>query len=154
MFNVEILRKGVCDSDIKAINALLDQLLESTESKRNLTRLTITDRQETAVIMVVRHDTAIVGLSVFSEKPTLTRSVGWIDDLIVDRKYRRKGIGETLIRAAIGAGVVRKLERLNGTCRPKKMEANKLCLKVGFKLVGTVNGTNFYTYEYSQNYLT
>lgn len=148
--DVRILRRGICDSDIKTINTLLGQLLEDAGGKRFIhNRSTITDCQEAAVIMVVRNnDTVITGLGVFSEKATLTRSVGWLDDLVVEKSYRRKGIGEAIIRAMIEAGRMRRLERLNCTCRPEKIEANILCLRVGFRLVGTINGTNFYTYEY------
>ena len=150
VFLVEVLRGGVWKQDINAINVLVSQLLADVGSnKRNSHNfLTISLLQNTATIMVVRDGVNIMGLGVFNEKSTLTRKIGWIDDLVVDENFRRRGIGETLIRTMIEAGKERKLERLNTTCRPEKIAANNLCLKAGFKFVGTINGTNFYTFEY------
>ena len=150
--SIEVLRKGICKSDIEAINTLVRQLLlVSAENRQHdHSYFTITRLQNTSTIMVVRNDIQIVGLGVFSIKSTLTRSggIGWVDDLVVDENHRRRGIGEALIKAMIEAGKIWELERLNGTCRPEKTAANNLCLKAGFKLVGLINGTNFYTLEY------
>jgi len=150
-FSVEVLRKGVEERDIDAINSLVAQLLGKVKKgnkRSSQNRRTVTLLQEVAAIMVVRNGGSIVGLGIFSEKPTLTHKVGWIDDLVVDENFRRRGVGEALIKAMIEAGKDRGLERLNCTCRPEKVPANNLCLKVGFKFIGTINGTNFHTFEY------
>lgn len=155
-FSVEVLQSGVWRRDVIAINSLVNQLLvdgadaDIDDCKKNYhDSSTITSLQSAATIMVVRDDYKIIGLGIFNEKSTLTYRTGWVDDLVVDKNYRRRGIGEALVRAMIMAGMFKGLERLNSTCRPEKIAANNLCLKVGFKLVGTINGTNFYTFEYN-----
>lgn len=68
---------------------------------------------------------------------------GRIKDVVVDKNYRGKGIGEKLSLEAIRVGEKLKLSKLFLTSNPKRIEANKLYQKIGFKL----STTNSYFYE-------
>lgn len=66
-----------------------------------------------------------------------------IEDLVVDELYRRKGIGEELIKYAVKQAHSLGLKHISLTSHSKRIAANNLYKKLGFKLYETNN----YTYE-------
>ncbi len=69
---------------------------------------------------------------------------GWIEDLVVDKKYRNQGIATKLINYAIEKAKVNDVLSLNFTSRPERETANRLYEKLGFKK----RGTNVYKIEF------
>lgn len=67
----------------------------------------------------------------------------WIEDLVVDKEYRGKGIATKLINHAIENAKTNRVLSLNLTSRPEKGNANKLYIKLGFKK----RDTNVYRIE-------
>jgi len=72
-----------------------------------------------------------------------TNRNGRIEDVVVDKNHRGKGIGEKLSLEAIRIGEELKLSNLFLTSNPKRTDANRLYQKMGFQL-GT---TNSYFYK-------
>ncbi|MCF6269036.1 MAG: GNAT family N-acetyltransferase [Melioribacteraceae bacterium] len=72
-----------------------------------------------------------------------TSKSGRIEDVVVDEKYRGKGIGEKLTFEAIRVAEDLKLGKLLLTSNPKRIGANKLYQKIGFQL----KITNSYFYD-------
>lgn len=68
---------------------------------------------------------------------------GWIEDLVVDKEYRGKGIATKLINYAIEYARTNGISSLNLTSRPERENANKLYGKLGFKK----RDTNVYRIE-------
>lgn len=68
---------------------------------------------------------------------------GWIEDVVVDKKYRGKGIATKLINYAIENAKACGVLSLNLTSRPERENANKLYIKLGFKR----RDTNVYRIE-------
>jgi ribosomal protein S18 acetylase RimI-like enzyme len=68
---------------------------------------------------------------------------GWIEDVVVDQNYRGQGIGENLVKKALDLAEENVIKTVNLTSRPKRVEANGLYQKLGFKKIET----NFYRYE-------
>ncbi len=68
---------------------------------------------------------------------------GWIEDLVVDKEYRNKGIATKLINYAVENAKADGVLSLNFTSRPERETANRLYLKLGFKK----RDTNVYTIE-------
>jgi len=72
-----------------------------------------------------------------------TSKNGRIEDVVVDINHRGKGIGEKLTFEAIKLGKELNISKLFLTSNPKRIEANKLYQKMGFK----PKITNTYFYE-------
>lgn len=73
--------------------------------------------------------------------PTATHA--WIEDVVVDREWRGRGIGEALTRAALERARERGAHCVDLTSRPAREEANRLYQRLGFKL----RSTNLYRFE-------
>lgn len=68
---------------------------------------------------------------------------GQLEDVVVDENYRGKGIGEKLIIAAINQAREENVKRLDLTSNPKRVAANSLYQRLGFK----IRDTNVYRME-------
>jgi ribosomal protein S18 acetylase RimI-like enzyme len=73
--------------------------------------------------------------------PSGTRA--WIEDVIVSDSVQGRGCGELLTRAALEAARAAGARTVDLTSRPRREAANRLYLKLGFK----VRETNVYRYE-------
>lgn len=58
---------------------------------------------------------------------------GLVEDVVIDEKYRRKGIGTKLVTAAVNQARKEGIKHLELTSRPEKVAANKLYQRFGFK---------------------
>jgi len=72
--------------------------------------------------------------------PTGARA--WIEDVVVDEAYRRRGIGAALIRAAIERAREAGARTVDLTSRPSREAANRLYRRLGF----VQRETNVYRY--------
>lgn len=59
--------------------------------------------------------------------------VGRIEDIIIDEKYRGKGLGRKLLEKLISIADEKKLSHIYLTCRPERVAARKLYESLGFK---------------------
>ncbi len=58
----------------------------------------------------------------------------WIEDVVVDNKFRGKGIGQKLTQFAIDYAIKRGIKEINLTSNPARIAGNKLYQKLGFVL--------------------
>lgn len=58
---------------------------------------------------------------------------GLLEDIVVDEKYRGKGIGTKLIATAISQAHKEGVKYLDFTSRPERVTANRLYKRLGFK---------------------
>lgn len=113
-------------------------------TREEITRLLNT---EGATLLIARHpaeDGQIVGilsLTVY-RVPTGTRSI--VEDIVVDQKARRMGIGEALVRRAIELAREAGANGVSLTSNPQREAANQLYLSLGFEL----RKTNPYFYKF------
>jgi ribosomal protein S18 acetylase RimI-like enzyme len=87
-----------------------------------------------ATVLFVARDAelGIVGsltLAIF-RLPTGMRA--WIEDVVVDSGARRRGVGELLVRAAIGRAEEIGARTVDLTSRPSRADANRLYTNLGF----------------------
>ena len=68
----------------------------------------------------------------------------WIEDVVVDGAYRRQGIGNALVRAAIERAREAGARRVDLTSRPTREAANRLYRRLGF----AQRETNVYRYTF------
>jgi ribosomal protein S18 acetylase RimI-like enzyme len=101
---------------------------------------------ESSTLLVAREsqkDDRIVGILCLTiyRVPTGLRSI--IEDVIVDESARRRGIGEALIRYAIGLADEAGADGVSLTSNPQREAANQLYKSMGFEL----RKTNPYFYK-------
>jgi ribosomal protein S18 acetylase RimI-like enzyme len=103
------------------------------------------NRQD-ATLLIARHPdeageiVGVLSLTIY-QVPTGKRSI--IEDVVVDEKMRRMGIGDGLVRYAIELARAADANGVSLTSNPQRESANKLYLSMGFEL----RKTNPYFYK-------
>jgi len=67
---------------------------------------------------------------IINQIPTCRKA--WIEDVVVDKNHREKGIGKKLIESAIEFAKHKGISKIDLTSRPERFIANELYLKLGF----------------------
>lgn len=91
-------------------------------------------------ILVLFNKNRIVGTVTLVELSKLSGAKGSIEHLILDKKYRGRGLGKSLMNFAVNSAKKLKIKTLFLTCEPERKVANNLYKKLGFK----IKKTNFY----------
>lgn len=73
-----------------------------------------------------------IGMTTLTYYQTLSGIKGWIEDVIVDEKFRGKGYSVKLLEEAIVFARNKGVEKLMLTSRPTRVAANNLYRKIGF----------------------
>ena len=128
-----------------AMQSLIPQLGQHKipPTREEITRLLNT---EGAALLVARHPdengeiVGILSLTIY-RVPTGARSI--VEDIVVDQKHRRLGIGEALVRQAIDLARAAGANGVSLTSNPGREAANQLYLAMGFEL----RKTNPYFYK-------
>ena len=120
-------------STAEAIRTLIEQLTgrESTFSEDDLRNVL---QDSASRLFVMRHKESIVGMLTLGIYNCPTGRKVWIEDVVIDRELRGKGLGEELIEYAINY-VKKNLApcSLMLTSRPSRIAANALYRKKGFE---------------------
>ena len=128
----------------KAINKLLVQL---NETAIHLTDPDVKDMIASSVnkLFVARKlsDKEIIGMLTLIVLRIPIAKRGLLEDLVVDRKYRGKGIATKLISTAINEARRNGVAYLYFSSNPKRVAANRLYQHLGFKK----RETNLYRVE-------
>ena len=82
----------------------------------------------------VRRRGRIVGMGWMFIRQTILRKQGVIEDMIVDEKYRGKGIGREILQKLIRLAKSEGVEVLELTTNKRRLAANKLYRSVDFVL--------------------
>ena len=111
-----------------------------------LQELTELIKSESSTLLAARYpdqNSAIAGILSLTiyRVPTGIRSI--IEDLVVDKKMRRRGIGEALVRNAIELAREAGADGVSLTSNSQREEANQLYQSLGFDL----RRTNPYLYK-------
>ncbi len=129
----------------EALQRLIPQL-GAHKIPPTLEELNVLIRSEASRLLVAREPdegSPIVGILCLTvyRVPTGLRSI--IEDVIVDESMRRRGIGEALMRRAIGLARELGAEGVSLTSNPRREAANQLYQSMGFEL----RKTNPYFYR-------
>lgn len=101
-------------------------------------------------ILISKGETLIASATfIIMKMPTKCR--GFIEDVVVDKAYRRAGIGKLLIEEAVRLGRENDCQYIQLTSKPGRTAANDFYPSLGFELValaveGNLRGTNLYRY--------
>ena len=136
-WNVQLDDEEDLKADVRDINALLKHLSPEAPEVR------MSDLQNTDALgcLAVARDLdaprgngcRIVGMATLTERRQLVGRFGYIDDVVVDEAYLRKGIAEQLNLMLIEMAKNRHLKHLDLTSSPARVAANKLYPKLGYE---------------------
>lgn len=117
-------------SDVKSINYLLT-LLTQNPNKITTSRLNEISKNS-YILLALDKNNNIIGMATLALVNIPFGKYGRIEDVVVDDKFRGKGIGTTLIKKLIIKAKKLHLKKLDLTSNPKRVEANKLYLRLNF----------------------
>ncbi|MCP4453024.1 MAG: GNAT family N-acetyltransferase [Planctomycetes bacterium] len=136
----------VTDELAEAINQLLPQLAPSHAplSQEALARIVASP----CCTLLVASDAnvggdQIVGTLSLVTSPLLSGVRARIEDLVVERAWRGRGVGEALVREALNLATTLGVSTIGLTCRPSREDANHLYRRMGF----IRRNTNVYSYD-------
>ncbi len=130
----------------KTIKDLFPQLttFRKPPEKEDLKEIIATD---STILLILTKDKAgleIIGTLSIAFYKTPSGHHAWVEDVIVDKQFRGKGLGKALMNKALELARERKAYSVNLTSMPERLAANKLYQKLGFKK----NKTNLYKYTF------
>lgn len=129
---------------IEALNKLLKQLDNAaTPLTKNDIENMIASPANRLFVARRKNNKEIIGmLTLITFRIPFTKK-GLLEDIVVDKKYRGKGIGTKLISAAIDEARREGVACIDFTSHPKRVDANRLYQHLGFEK----RDTNVYRIE-------
>lgn len=123
--------KTVTDNTLNAFRKLIPQLSSSCTLPTKKDLENIVSSNNTLLFIAEENKTILGTLTlVFNKIPTGNKV--WIEDVVVDKTARGKGVGRALILFAIEYVKKQNIKSINLTSSPERVVANKLYQKLGF----------------------
>ncbi len=88
-------------------------------------------------LLIAREGEAIAGTLTLAVYPAASGPKAWLEDIVVDHKFRGRGIGRALMAYAISLARQRGAKTVLLTSRPRRAAANSLYKSMGFKIKDT-----------------
>ena len=124
---------GVSTELVEAFAGLIPQVSESAPPPTEDELATIVSSPATRLLLAREEDDTIVGTLTLVAFRIPTGVGAWIEDVVVDERARRRGVGEALIAAAIRLAEESGARHVNLTSRPEREAANRLYRRLGFE---------------------
>ncbi|MEK7124361.1 MAG: GNAT family N-acetyltransferase [Patescibacteria group bacterium] len=135
-FNIKIL-KNFRQNDLKELN---DILLQWSAKRKEITPLQFRKLIKKSHVIAMYDKKTMIGTVTLIELHKLSGLKGIVEHLMIDEKYRGRGLGEKLMKYSVNLAKKLEMKNLYLTCEPERIAANKLYQKIGFK----AKETNFY----------
>ena len=116
----------------RAMAELIPQVSESAPVPGEDELETIVSSPVTRLLLARDEAGSIVGTLTLVAFRIPTGVGAWIEDVVVDERARRQGVGEALMTAAIRLAEQSGARHLNLTSRPDREAANRLYRRLGF----------------------
>ncbi|KKR91191.1 MAG: hypothetical protein UU42_C0019G0003 [Candidatus Woesebacteria bacterium GW2011_GWA1_41_13b] len=116
--------------DLKKVRELVRQLDSTAEVNEQSLYKAILD----GYVSKVEEDGKLLGMGWIFPKQTMLRRQAVVEDMIVEQNQRGKGLGEKILKDLIKWAKKEGVEVVELTTNPKRIAANSLYKKVGFKL--------------------
>lgn len=126
-----------------AVVQLLPQLSPETELPTKKFFRTFLSSEHTHFFIARLDNNEIAGMFTIVVYNIPTGLKLWIEDVVIDKSQRGKGLGKELIQFAIDYSKSIGAKEVRLTSRPSRVEANQLYLRMGF----TRYETNVYKYN-------
>lgn len=121
---------AVDEETVAAFQRLFPQLTAlPTPSRADLERIIASGNCR---IFMARMEGMIAGAAALAYYRTPTGLHAWIEDVVVDEAFRRRGIGAALTRTLIETARAMGADSLSLTSRPARQAANRLYQQLGF----------------------
>ena len=124
------------DNIVNAFNELLPQLNPNIKLPDRTTLEEIIGSADTKIFIASEEEKEgekIVGALTLVFQNTPSGSKAWIEDVVVSKESRGKGIGKLLMNHAIDYAEKIGTPHIDLTSRPDRIQANKLYQKLGFE---------------------
>ena len=143
-----IVIKEVTESSKEIYNIMIELLSQLTSSKlsfsqNDLERIVASKNSILFTALDKTLNNKIVGILTLVLVDIPTGMLAKIEDVVVDKTARGKGIGETITLAAIQKAKELGITKIDLTSNPNREAANRLYQRLGFKQ----RTTNVYRYE-------
>jgi ribosomal protein S18 acetylase RimI-like enzyme len=123
------------DQQVKELNALLRELSGERAKLTTLERARgIIGLPQQRFLVAINEKDEIVGMAMLFVKHKLGESIGDVEDVVRHPAEYGKGLGEGLMQRILEAALEEGLTHLDLTSRPSRVEANKLYIRLGFRL--------------------
>jgi ribosomal protein S18 acetylase RimI-like enzyme len=140
---VEIWDGGVTAELVDAFNRLIPQLSKSNPPPDARAVGEILGSPATDLFVAYDDDGTIVGMATLAVFQIPTGYRAWIEDVVVDRAARGRGVGEALTQAMLDRARDKRCVTVDLTSRPSREAANRLYTRMGFH----PRETNIYRYD-------
>lgn len=118
------------DADLPVMKSLIEQLVNRpVEFDRKRVELLL---KQGSILVARNEEEKIVGVASLYRIDRLDRTIGRVEDVVVDASTRGQGVGRGLMEGLIEEAKKQGISRLFLTSRPERIEANQLYQKVGF----------------------
>ena len=125
--------------DMAQVKKLIGQLDPSaTVSEQSLYKAILN-----GYVSLIKEDNKLIGMGWIFSRQTALRKQAVIEDMIVDEVYRGRHLGEKILLDVIRWAKENGIDTIELTSSPKRIAANDLYKKFGFKL----HPTNHYLYK-------
>ena len=135
--------------DINCIDQLFKQL-HGNECKTDFKDIVETLNQNSVLVLIAQKGKETVGMITMNLKYTIEERSGYIDDFVVLDGFRGLGIGRGLLSRMLELASEHHLAYIDLTSNPNnpnRLVAHMMYENFGFKVIGSVNGSNYYRKE-------
>lgn len=131
---IEIIKRSNPKLD-EDISKLVIQLKDNAKIKQISHWIReILDYPNSSFLVAFTSEHKAVGMAILIIYPLIEGyNKGWLEGMVIDKNYRRRGIGEKLVKRALIQAKKKRLKSLNLTSKPERIGANNLYKKLGFE---------------------
>lgn len=126
---ITIGENDIKSTDIDILNGLMLQLNPESE-KVDMKK--VKEVMKFAAIITLRDGGILIGMGTLISNKKLFSFSGIIEDVVVDEKYRGRGLGKKIMQCLIKKSKSLKMKYVDLTSRPHRVNANKLYSAMGF----------------------
>ncbi|MGD1049695.1 MAG: GNAT family N-acetyltransferase [Solirubrobacteraceae bacterium] len=132
--NIRIEQASSASAEIvEAVGCLVGQLSSSARAPGAEQVEQLLASSATTLLLAREHDGRIVGMLTLAMFPIPTGMRAWIEDVVVDREARGRGVGSLLTIEALRLARVAGARTVDLTSRPSREAANRLYVSLGFR---------------------
>lgn len=134
MEEIKILRlEEISGKVLEAINGLLAQLVTSKSVILSEVQLEEIISSASSEMFLMYRDNEIIGMFTIANYLTPTGHKYWLEDVVVDNRYRGQLLGKRMVEEAIRLVEKRGKSTFMLTSKPARVVANKLYSSLGFE---------------------
>ena len=122
------------DLTIDAQEEISQLFTQLSPEKKQITLNKILNSGNPVTFVYCKEGSKIIGIALMAEYTVISGNKGWIEDVVVDKNYRRKGIGRKLMEKLINEGKAKNLTEILLFTENEKKPAINLYRSLGFNV--------------------